>query len=338
MLPTRGDVYEYRKCTSGCCPYTPIVTSASNTGTRSCQTGPIRQRLPLVVLLSCVFSSGISTADGNRAPEAFLESLNALREQRGNPPLSLSNALGGATQSLLEKLIATGELEDPGRSGEATAAVLAAAGYEAKTFVEAMVQSAGDPHLILERWIRDSPESLETLLASEFHELGVGIVDVDGSPLYYLIAALSFDDYYSPIVTDLEDLTAIRAELLEMVNAERRKARVPLLRLQPQLNRTAQDYAEDMLARDFYGHDSPEGTTVMDRARAAGYRGRRTGENLANGPESAAEVMRRWMASKGHRANILSHHYREVGIGVAIGKKTDGYRILWVQCFGKPRR
>jgi uncharacterized protein YkwD len=291
-----------------------------------------------VVLFACVTATGISTADGNRAPEAFLESLNALREQRGNPPLRLSTALSSATQSLLERLIATGELEDPNRSGEETAAALAASGYRAKTMVEAMAQSAGDPHLILERWIRDSPESLDTLLASEFRELGIGIVEVDGRPLYYLIAALSIDDYYSPIVTDLEDLTAIRAELLEMVNAERRKAHLPPVQLQHQLNQTAQDYADDMLARDFYGHDSPEGTTVMDRARAAGYRGRRTGENLANGPESVAEVMRRWMESKGHRANILGRHYREVGFGVAIGKKTDGHRILWVQCFGKPPR
>jgi len=216
--------------------------------------------------------------------------------------------------------------------------VLAASGYEAKTLVEAMAQSAGDPHLILQRWGRDSPETLETLLASHFRDLGVGIAEVDGTPLYYLIAALSSDDYYSPIVADLEDLAAVRAELLERVNAERRRARVPLLRLQPQLNHTAQGYAEDMLERGFYGHKSPEGTTVMDRAQAKGYRGRTTGENLADGGESVDEVMRGWMESKGHRDNILTRIYREVGFGVAIGKKTDGYRILWVQCFGKPPR
>jgi uncharacterized protein YkwD len=291
-----------------------------------------------VALLTCVVGSGPSPAGENGASEALLASLNALREQSGNQPLRLSNNLVLATQTLLDKLIETGELEDPERSGEATADALAASGYEAKTFVEAMAQSAGDPHLILQRWGRDSPETLEALLASEFRDLGVGIAEVDGTLLYYLISALSIDDYYSPIVTDLEDLTGIRAELLEMVNAERRKARAPLLRLQQQLNQTAQGYAEDMLARDFYGHKSPEGTTVMDRAQAEGYRGRTTGENLANGAESVDEVMRGWMESKAHRENILHHPYREVGFGVAIGKKTDGYRILWVQCFGKPPR
>jgi uncharacterized protein YkwD len=291
-----------------------------------------------VALLTCAVASGPSLAGENGAPEAFLSSLNTLREQSGNQPLGLSNTLVLATQTLLDKLIETGELEDLDRSGEATAAVLAASGYEAKAFVEAMAQSAGDPHLILQRWGRDSPETLEALLASEFRDLGVGIAEVDGTPLYYLIAALSIDDYYSPIVADLEDLTGVRAGLLEMVNKERRRARKPLLRLQPQLNHTAQAYAEDMLARDFYGHESPEGTTVMDRAQAEGYRGRTTGENLANGAESVDEVMRGWMESKGHRENILNPLFREVGFGVAIGKKTDGYRILWVQCFGKPPR
>jgi uncharacterized protein YkwD len=291
-----------------------------------------------VALLTCAVASGPSLAGENGAPEAFLSSLNTLREQSGNQPLGLSNTLVLATQTLLDKLIETGELEDLDRSGEATAAVLAASGYEAKAFVEAMAQSAGDPHLILQRWGRDSPETLEALLASEFRDLGVGIAEVDGTPLYYLIAALSIDDYYSPIVADLEDLTGVRAGLLEMVNKERRRARKPLLRLQPQLNHTAQGYAEDMLARDFYGHKSPEGTTVMDRAQAEGYRGRTTGENLANGAESVDEVMRGWMESKGHRENILNPLFREVGFGVAIGKKTDGYRILWVQCFGRPPR
>ena len=243
-----------------------------------------------------------------------------------------------ATQDLLDSLIESGELEDPNRSGEETAAALAASGYQAKTMVEAMAQSAGDPHLILERWARDSPETLESLLAAEFREFGIGVAELEDTPLYYLIAALSIDDFYADIAADLGDLDGMRQDQLERVNAERRKARLPPLHLQHQLNQTAQSYADDMLARDFYGHESPEGTTVMDRARAAGYQGRRTGENLANGPESIDEVMRRWMESKGHRANILGRHYREVGFGVAIGKKTDGHRILWVQCFGKPPR
>ena len=291
-----------------------------------------------MVLLVRVVATGASPAAENGAPEAFLESLNALRAERGSAPLQLSSSLVVATQSLLDNLLQTGRLEDPDRSGEETAALLTDSGYEAKAFVEAMAQSAGDPHLILERWGRDSPETLETLLAGQFRDFGIGIAEVDDTPLYYLITALSFDDYYSPIVAELEDLTTVRQELLERVNEERREAGVPLLRLQHQLNRTAQGYAEDMLARGFYDHNSPEGTTVMDRARAEGYRGRTTGENLADGAESVDEVMRGWMESKAHRENLLSPIFRDAGFGVAIGETTDGYRILWVQCFGSPRR
>jgi uncharacterized protein YkwD len=267
-----------------------------------------------------------------------LEALNDLREQSGSRPLRLSTPLSTAVQDLLDNLVETQRLDDPDYKGDETAAALASSGYEAKSFVEAMAQSDGDPRLILERWSVDSPESLETLFATEFRDLGVGIAEVGGTPLYYLVVALSIDDYYSPIVAALGDLEGIRRELLERVNSARRDARQPPLRLQHQLNQTAQSYAEDMLDRDFYGHKSPEGTTVMDRAIAAGYRGRMTGENLANGAESVDEVMRGWMESKKHRENILTRAFREAGFGVAIGKQSDGYRILWVQCFGKPPR
>lgn len=292
-----------------------------------------------MVLLTLAFDRGeaeSAAAETAGAPEGFRETLNSLREERGSQPLRLSPSLTRATQTLLEKLLDSGELEDPARSGEAVAATLAAAGYEAQAFVEAMAHSNGEPQLILERWAVDSPHTLEPLLADDFRDLGVGIVEVAGRPLYYLVVALSIDDYYATIAAELEDLTSVRSELLRLVNEERRQRGLTPLRLQHQLNFAAQSYAEDMLARDFYGHESPEGTTVMDRARAAGYRGRMTGENLANGVESVDLVMQEWMKSEGHRKNILSRRFREVGFGVAIGKKSDGYRIIWVQCFGRP--
>ncbi|MBD2773011.1 hypothetical protein ICL16_13245 [Iningainema sp. BLCCT55] len=60
-----------------------------------------------------------------------------------------------------------------------------------------------------------------------------------------------------------------------------------------------------------------------------GYNFRQAGENVASGYSSAQDVMRGWMNSTGHRANILNPNYREIGIGYARGNQP-----YWTQTFG----
>ena len=105
----------------------------------------------------------------------------------------------------------------------------------------------------------------------------------------------------------------------------------------PLLDETALRHAKDMLARSYYGHDSPEGTTALERSKAAGYRPRFAGENIARGQYSAEEVMDGWMGSPIHREHILGKLFTDVGAAVAIGKNKNGYQVLWVQAFGRDR-
>lgn len=116
-------------------------------------------------------------------------------------------------------------------------------------------------------------------------------------------------------------------DVITLVNDQRAAAGVHALRFDPSLARAAQAHAEDMLARNYFDHVSPDGRRFSDRAAAAGYQGFATGENIAQGQRSAAEVMNGWMNSPGHRRNILSSDSNEIGIGVA--ERT------WVQVFGK---
>jgi len=122
--------------------------------------------------------------------------------------------------------------------------------------------------------------------------------------------------------------------MLARVNAERRKAGVPALKSNPKLDAAAQRHAGDMLARAYFAHESPEGKTVRERARAAGYDWRAIGENIAEGQLSVAEVMETWMNSPGHRRNILDKGFKELGVGLALGRSGDGYQVEWVQAFG----
>ena len=102
------------------------------------------------------------------------------------------------------------------------------------------------------------------------------------------------------------------------------------MRASAQLARAAQGHADDMVARHFFDHVTPGGSTLGDRVNATGYiAGRRDwelGEAIAWAQQpldTPASLMRAWLASPDHRAIILDRVFRDVGIGVTPGL-TDG--------------
>lgn len=123
-------------------------------------------------------------------------------------------------------------------------------------------------------------------------------------------------------------------EVVTATNAERARHRLGLLSLDPRLARAAQRHSDDMVRRAFFAHENPDGEQVWDRAVAAGYRYRKVAENIAAGQRTAEEVVRGWMESPGHRANILDGELTQIGVGHALGGSYGGY---WTQVFGTPR-
>ncbi len=118
-------------------------------------------------------------------------------------------------------------------------------------------------------------------------------------------------------------LAAQVSSTLCLLNAERAQRGLAPLRANRTLGRAARRHARDMVRRRFFSHVSPNGATVDDRVRRAGYRGcRRTGETIAwgTGPDAApAAVVQVWMASPDHRRVILDPNFRDIGLGVAMG-------------------
>ncbi|WP_308112891.1 CAP domain-containing protein [Streptomyces sp. DH12] len=117
--------------------------------------------------------------------------------------------------------------------------------------------------------------------------------------------------------------------VVALTNAERAKAGCPALRVDRRLQKAAQKHADDMAARDYYQHESPEGRDAGDRIRAAGYRWHTWGENIHRGPRDPVRAVRDWMKSPAHRENILNCAFRDVGIGVNL--RSNG--PWWVQGF-----
>ncbi|MFE3072478.1 CAP domain-containing protein [Streptomyces sp. NPDC059247] len=119
-------------------------------------------------------------------------------------------------------------------------------------------------------------------------------------------------------------------EVIALANTEREKAGCGPLRTEKRLRAAAQGHADDMAARDYYEHDSPEGRDAGDRMSGAGYAWSTWGENIHRGPKTPALAMEDWMNSPGHRANILNCSFKDIGVGVTLTANGP----WWVQNFG----
>jgi uncharacterized protein YkwD len=120
-------------------------------------------------------------------------------------------------------------------------------------------------------------------------------------------------------------------------NAERVKVGALRLTLNSQLNIVAQKRMEDMFARGYFEHVSPQGQSASTVAEDVMYEYATIGENIAMGNFATdAVLVQAWMDSPGHRENILRSQYTEIGI--AVGKGNYNGRDTWigVQIFAKP--
>ena len=111
------------------------------------------------------------------------------------------------------------------------------------------------------------------------------------------------------------DLT--RQALLESTNQNRSQTGVPDLAIDEALNKAAQAKADDMVARDYWSHETPDNEDPWGFIVRSGYQYQAAGENLAYGFSDASSVLNAWMHSPDHRANVTSKAYTEVGFGIA---------------------
>ncbi|MFT4153975.1 CvpA family protein [Parafilimonas sp.] len=119
-------------------------------------------------------------------------------------------------------------------------------------------------------------------------------------------------------VKDFNERTDLEMQMLEMVNAERRKRKLPLLLADTAMRKVALMHAADMFRRGYFAHLTPEGNTPFDRMRQANVRFTLAGENLALA-QTLALAHQGLMHSKGHRENILRPGFGRVGIGILDG-------------------
>lgn len=125
-------------------------------------------------------------------------------------------------------------------------------------------------------------------------------------------------------------------KLLGLINGFRAQNGISALGRNGKLNTAALNHSRDMANRGFFSHNTPEGGTPDQRITAAGYSFSWWGENIyksAPGDDSAQAAFNSWVNSSGHRANMLSTNFTQIGIGRATA--ADG-RTYWTNTFGKP--
>lgn len=153
--------------------------------------------------------------------------------------------------------------------------------------------------------------------------------------------------------------------ILDLTNQERARAGLPPVSGNVYLASSATYHSRDMAARRYFAHKSKgilKRSNPWDRARSAGYPSMNVGENIAmiptinsqrvvrqRGQRGGGQVvdadhntyerlavicMDKWMKSSGHRANILSRRYNEMGVGVAVGMRDNIPYVYLTQNFG----
>jgi uncharacterized protein YkwD len=142
------------------------------------------------------------------------------------------------------------------------------------------------------------------------------------------------------------NLAEVGQATLCLLNDERATAGLGPLTIAPGLTQPSAVYSARMVAENFFAHESPDGSTLVDRLTAARYIAAdgdwTVGENIAWGQgdlATARNIMVAWMNSPGHRHNILTGEFTQVGIGIVPGTPGDtSWGATYTTDFGNVQR
>jgi uncharacterized protein YkwD len=292
----------------------------------------------LLLLLS--FSTLVPTGNPEGLRQDLLVRLNQERSRAGLLPLRLVPALSQAAQLHAQEIGVRGSSRPEPGGADNMWRRLGDVGYTAHTWSESLIVSLRGPDDVIDRWRSErQDQGGRGGLSPAFQDVGIGIASFRGAPLYVLLFGWHRGDYFARQTAGLRDLERIRTEMLARVNDVRRSAGLRPLLENTALDHAAQDYAQDLLVRGYYRHQSLEGTLPGDRARAAGYPTAVVGENLHQDRYSVEQTLAEWLKSPGHRDNLLDPYCTDLGLGVALGEgyglDESAYRVIWVQDFGR---
>ena len=154
----------------------------------------------------------------------------------------------------------------------------------------------------------------------------VGLSEIKAENKHIKNPDLIYPGQVLTIPTDDSYAKEFEAEVVRLVNIERKKAGLSELKHNWELSRVARYKSEDMRDKGYFSHTSPTYGSPFQMMKSFGISYRTAGENIAKGQTTPAAVVKGWMNSPGHRANILNSSFTEIGVGYASGN-------YWTQMF-----
>jgi len=214
--------------------------------------------------------------------------------------------------------------------GAALESALRASGYHAKRSFQWTLSGYRTPQAAAQALV---PGQCRALADPEVTEAGV----YRSGTSYRIVVTVPFDP---PAAAQAGH---VASRVLALVNQARAQPRrcggksfepAPPLALNAQLAEAAALHAQDMARHGFLEHEGRDGSTPADRATRVRYPWRSIGENIASGQTTPEQVVRDWLRSPEHCANIMDSRFTEMGVAYAVNSATEG-GIYWTQAFGR---
>ena len=210
------------------------------------------------------------------------------------------------------------------------------AGYEAHGWHQAFAAGKEEPAALV-AWIKkESPDAFKSLIDPDYQELGIGISEIRGTPLYdFFLAWRESESFARQTGSPRRPRPGPRRHARPgQRRAGRGRPAAAQARSAPERGGPAprRGHAAALLLQPLLaGGDHPRRPRAQERLRP-----RIVAENIARGPFTVDEAIDNWMLSREHRSNLLHPAFRDFGAGIAVGRNSVGYTVIWVQDFGTP--
>jgi uncharacterized protein YkwD len=302
------------------------------------------------LLLGAAVSLPASASDPDELRATFLKLINAQREHEGLQSLVLDPALVRAAQAHADDMTARQTVSFTTPEGRQVEDWTRDAGYVYQLVAEKLATTPDPPEAMAEDWSRWPDSNRKSLLHPDVRDLGVGIGEVKGTPVYSFVLARSEKSYLERYIAELYDrqtlalqnLDTLRKDLLRRINEVRAAAKIHPLVRHFALERAAQEHAEEILKAIRTGRPLKSVVPLALKVKRQGYRvagqvGGAVGEQIvvdALTPEQAMSAL--LGEGQGRRSALLGRGFTQIGIGVAFERTAEGFRVVWVQCLARP--
>jgi uncharacterized protein YkwD len=271
----------------------------------------------------------------SKEEQRILELTNEERAKKKLAPLRVQPILCRVARAYSDDMAKQGKMQHE-LDGKTHRQRVTEAGYKNSGAGENLGRSNISPEAVVKGWM-ESKGHRETLLDPDYTETGIGVVDDGKGVLYYTqLFGIPKEKAGEGKKKPAGKLSPEEQKILDLTNEARKKVKLAPLKINFTLIIAARGHSRNMAKQRKMDHKL-NGKGPAERIKDAGYRAAYYGENIAFGfgefgaPE---KIFQGWMDSKGHRKNILTATFREIGIGTYT---NDAGEMFYTQVFGTPR-